>query len=218
MNGQLYGMMQKRFSSNNNFNRLTQFTPHGVTALEYLYHIIETSTVDWIVNCDEDCFVADEMEILYLIQFMQANNYAYCGMPEGGVCVHRTFSWTNVNPFFNVFNAKKIRELLAVSNKDEILHTGHNEWKLKEHLILCDIDHSKVEHISYEIFSGFLFWLSQNFKGIYLNCKNHNDGISTCVFGLTGNLLAKHSWYSRDFNTTHHQRILNLYAEVENIE
>jgi len=215
MNDKLYGLMQLCLSSNHNFYRLKQFTPHGMSALIYLYHIIENAKTDWIVNCDEDCFITNEAAIENLIQFMQANNYAYCGMPEGGVCPHRNYSWETVNPFFNIFNAKAIRHLLQRSNKAEIEKTRYDPYKTQGHLVLCPINHANVNHVNFEVFSCFFYWLSQNFRGLYLNCQTHHDGISTILLDLHNRPFAQHSWYSREFNGTHHQRILNLYNEAK---
>ena len=199
----------------NEFHQCKQF-PGNIGSISYIYHIISESKEDWIINCDEDCFITNEDSINELIEFMKANNYDYCGMPDGGICKHRNNSWTNINPFFTIFNARKIREILAVANREEINQMKYDESKVRnDHLILGEIRHSEVIHSSQEIFSGFLFWLAYNFRGIYLNAEDHVDGISTILLDLNGKPFAKHSWYSRGFSKEPHRtRITNLYNEA----
>lgn len=213
---QLYMMMQMGFNlAVNEFYQCKQF-PGNIGSISYLYYIISESKEDWIVSCDEDCFVTNEDSIIELIEFMKANDYDYCGMPDGGICKHRNNSWTNVNPFFIIFNVKKIREVLAVTDREEINKIKYDESKVRsDHLILGELRHSEVIHSSQEVFSGFLYWLAYNFRGVYLNAQDHADGTSTILLDLHGKPFAKHAWYSRGFSKEpHHTRILNLYNEA----
>jgi len=95
---------------------------------QYLKKILSLD-VDFVINIDEDCFIYDSNEILSLMQYMIDNNYDYCGVPDGGIYEIRRGSPIVMNPFFNIFDLRKIRPKLldakignAISNlKDEEL-------------------------------------------------------------------------------------------------
>ena len=49
---------------------------------------------------------------------MIKNEIDYCGVSDGGQVRHRTGSPLVVNPFFNIFNTKKIRDLFSIEQED----------------------------------------------------------------------------------------------------
>jgi hypothetical protein len=67
---------------------------------------------DWIIHIDEDAFVIDSSRIQSLLDYMEANNFACCGMPDGGVS-YRTHNPVACNPFFNIINRRLVKDALA---------------------------------------------------------------------------------------------------------
>ncbi len=134
-NKNLYNEMIKRFNYNyDNKIRFTNFQGFGDAATEYIYHIL-VNDYDWVINIDEDCFVFDEYELLMLLNYMKNNNYDYCGIPDGGVCIHRFHNPLVMNPFFNIFNVKKIREKIKNVDKNVLMkYNNKNQNKLLKKL------------------------------------------------------------------------------------
>lgn len=160
-------------------------------SVQYLYHIIENSTADWVINIDEDCFVFDFSRVEKTLKYMQDFGiYDYAGMPDAGFCPHRNFSSTTHNPFFNIFNAKVIREFLKNVDKDEINSRG-----------------------DFEPFDGFFLWLNESFGNLELTAGQHDDISTTLLNGLI------HTWYSREYETDpfHTQRINEAYEYAKSI-
>lgn len=79
-------------------------------ARDYRYLIFEFD-VDGIINMDEDCFVFDNGRLAGLLAYMRENGYDFCGVPDGGACVHRFHNPVVTNPFFNLQCARDSREV-----------------------------------------------------------------------------------------------------------
>lgn len=79
------------------------------TADGYFYELLKIDS-DWVINIDEDAFVLSNNEIINLLDFMQKNEYDFCGMPDGGVVPIRRQNPVVMNPYFNIFNLKRIKQ------------------------------------------------------------------------------------------------------------
>jgi hypothetical protein len=95
----------------------------NTTADGYLYKLLNIDA-SWVINIDEDAFILSNNELLNLLDFMQKNEYDFCGMPDGGVVPIRGANPVAMNPYFNIFNIKKIRK------------SFHSYKNLYPHLIL----------------------------------------------------------------------------------
>jgi hypothetical protein len=177
----------------------------------YLHDIIEYRR-GWVVNLDEDCYVFNWKAVEEIINYMDENDYAYAGMPDGGVCSTRERSWMTVNPFFNVFNVDKIRDKYVKRTREEIDTTPVPQWADMFKPVICT---GKYDLGAVSPFSGLFNWLWFNFKVLNLDARNHPDRISTQLLDLNGKPFCAHSWYSREYNNDLRQkdRIDRLYEE-----
>lgn len=209
---ELYDMMRGLIPADVECIRCDQFGKWW-QANDYLHHIINEG-VEWVVNIDEDCFVTDWDAINALIYHMEHKGYDYAGMPDGGVSPHRCRSWVVMNPFFTIFNAKKIRENLIDKRFIDSCGYQPNMERLKPHFVTNAYNHNNVEP-----FSGFFYWLAGAFKPLYLDGMTHDDGISTTLLAPSTQQFCMHSWYAREFNTDicNRNRILSLYDEASSI-
>lgn len=194
------------FSDDTEFIRFTEF--QGYTeALDFILHGL-THLDGWVVFCDEDCFVTNQKAIESIIEHMKQNDMQVAGIPDGGVISHRSNSWTNINPFFFIANTTAVREKMHGYTRDQIV-----EWALdfipeKPRNIGDNFDHNH-----WEPFAGVLYFLYDNFRILFLDAQEHEDGISTKVI-FKDKLVALHSWYGRAYVDEHKERIDNLYNEV----
>ena len=180
------------------------------TAEGYLYKILKINA-DIVINIDEDAFVLESTLILQLIAYMIENKYANCGLPDGGVLPIRNHNPLVTNPFFNIFDLRKLRK-------------GFNLQKIKKYKSLdptlinntpFHLMKTEFKYDLYEPFYPFFLWLNQNYKVLYLDGLQHQDGITTILKDHLGNNLLLHSWYSRFYNsdTFHTNRIDSLIQE-----
>ena len=178
-----------------------------------LYYLIEIlkDNREWIVNVDDDCFIHDWSVVEDLILYMKDNDFDYCGMPDGGLIPIRKRNWTVTNPFFTIFNGKKIE----LPELEELLSYGYSESfekdkpkKIHEGLINRSLESP---------FNPLFYFLRTHHKVLnLLNVRTHSDGYSTIVSDLKERPFALHSWYSREYTRDPKQkeRIDKLYKEA----
>ncbi|MCL1868555.1 MAG: hypothetical protein FWF72_06410 [Paludibacter sp.] len=185
----------------------------NTTALGYFYDLLKYD-VDYAINIDEDAFVFDNERLLLLLKYCISNNYVNCGFPDGGVLDVRHENPIVTNPFFNIFDVKKINEKL-------------------DYQLIENFDFKKYDYESYSpkhLFSGsdykysynpdpyypFFLWLNMNFKCLYLNATTYkeNDGYTTILEDNQGKPFLYHTWFSRFYekNPIHTKRINNVYT------
>jgi len=195
VNDELYNMASS-FWGDAPRKRFTGYN-HYKDSLKYLYDIL-LEPYDYIINIDEDCFVYDFERMLFLIEAMEETNSIQCGMPDSFEwCSHRNNSRFVHNPFFNIFNRKKVSELLVSTTPFTTYHIEND----------LEVDGCNF----HEPFNVFFAAIKKGNR-IELDTKQHADGISTIL-----NDFALHSWYSREYNGEHKQRIINLYNEANNM-
>lgn len=207
-NKQLYKMMQSMLGAHD----YIPLTHHGhIGAVDYLHDIFSNHS-GFVVNCDEDCFISNPDAIHDIIAYMIDNDYDYCGVPDGGVVSHRTNSWTNVNPFFNVFNVDKIKPLYLAEGRKKIDSFFGVHCDKRPHFIRGNFNHNQLEP-----FAGLLYWLHYNFNPLYLNAKDHADGITSILLDLDNEPFGYHTWYSREYQKgiEHTSRIDERFLEAK---
>lgn len=187
---------------------------HGAT--RYLFALFQTDA-EWVINVDEDAFVFDPLRILALLDHMRENEYVYCGNPDGGVCRHRFHNPVAVNPFFNIYHAARIRPKLTETPVAQINATRHSpalERFTPEALLKPGFDYAFDD---YEPFYGFFFWLlEQDFKPLYLDSRELEDGLTTELFDHEGAPFLWHTWFARQYDTDPktHARIEDRFEEA----
>jgi hypothetical protein len=158
----------------------------------------------WIVYVDEDCFVYDSAALRGLMAYMEENEYACCGVPDGGAIVHRRHNPIACNPFFLVINKQLISSALAGSSLDVI---GGWRWRPELAQYVAPFVGQNGIPFDYESqfepYYGFFYWLwSQGLKILYLNARSwpeEREEITTQVLGISGTPFILHTWYSREF-------------------
>lgn len=186
---------------------------HWRNAVDYL-HLLFEYPVDWIINIDEDCFVFDNARIDRLLRYMDENGYDYCGVPDGGACIHRFHNPLVTNPFFNIFNVARIRPRFRAADFQAIngsRHAPELEAHTPRHLLK---EGHNFAFDNFECYYGVFFWLLHNgFKPLYLPSIELEDGLTTEVRDIDDIPFLYHTWFARQYATddAHRQRIDHAY-------
>ena len=202
--------------------RLTDQTADG-----YFYTMLKDKDCDIAINVDEDAFIVNTDTLWELVGYVIENCYANAGCPDGGGWTTRNANPIITNPFFNVFNLKKIREKFS---KEEIKHFDYQSVKktlIERYPQDVMARPGDFERYDYEPYCNFFFWTAYNFQTLYLPTIRHEDGISTILLNHNGEVICMHSWYARFYNVPsffvkffqknadmQKQRINNLIAET----
>lgn len=221
MNDELYNMMLSLCPNEWKFIRILDSSAHG-----YLDYIFSTQfETKWVLNLDEDCFLIDYKNIASLIEFMEENNYDYCGVQDGGSISVRIHNPLVSNPFFNLFNVEKINKL----EKNYFDTQYAMDDLIKKYSSFVRFTDKKYEYDLYEKFYYQFFWLLENgMRPYFLEAKEfsqeryfvytplfriipyHNN--PTMICSHTGEEMALHTWHSRYINHRNiRKHIVNCY-------
>lgn len=192
---------------------------------DYIWNIINQfkGEYDWVINIDDDAFLADPSAIYELMVYMRDEGYAYCGMPDGLTYTPRDiFNPASMNPFFNIFN------LAMIDTKAVIEHAWYSPELLQSmdlseyHPEIFNKTHATIygHHFpdNYEPFYKVFFGLLGSTKALllygrsfYYNNQGQRIGIVfeddpyTTVLYMPRALGARpfmyHTWYARDYYT-----------------
>ena len=197
--------------------RLTDQTADG-----YFFSMLDDKDCDVAINVDEDAYIENIDAVLDLAEYVLENGYANAGCPDCAPGCPRGGNPIVTNPFFNVFDLKKIRTKWR-NRKDgitEVRKFRYDEVK-KELRQRFEYDESLIykphfESIFDEPYYNFFFWLAYNFRTLYLPNAKHHDGTSTILYSIDGRIICKHSWMSRFYHQRADQtiRINALIDEV----
>ena len=183
------------------------------SALGYFYDLLKYD-IDYAINIDEDAFVSDNNRLESLLKYCIANKYVNCGFPDGGVLPIRHENPIVTNPFFNIFDVKKIKEHLdykTIENFD--FKKSDYESYAPKHLFTGS---DYIYSYNPDPFYPFILWLNMNFKCLYLNATTYenNDGYTTILEDYEGKPFLYHTWFSRFYeqNPIHNRRINNIYT------
>jgi hypothetical protein len=175
----------------------------------YIYDILKED-VDYIINIDEDAFIYDLDALYSLIDYMIENAYINCGMRDGGILPIRIHHPLITNPFFNIFNVKKIREKMNYDEIDDTkIYLPEYENMIPEKL------NGKYAFDDSEAYCKIFIWLAINYKTLYLDAIRHKDELSTILLNQNNEPFLFHSWFSREYHKDkyHTTRIDDLYIE-----
>jgi len=200
----------------------------GVGNDQYIKKILSLD-VDFIINIDEDCFVYDNYEILNLLQYMIDNNYDYCGVPDGGVLFPRKGSPIVMNPFFNIFDLRKIRPKLLEAKIGEKIANHKGRRALKNKKIANYKEEKLLEQINVplktpifkpatkENYYPIFYWLARNFKPLYLNGFTHSDKRTSVLLSHRNKRLCYHTWLARHYKENKTYDGINQRVRIDNL-
>lgn len=176
--------------------RLTDQSADG-----YFYTMLADTGCDIAVNVDEDCFILDPQAVLRLVDYVVANGYANAGCPDGGEGVPRSGNPIVTNPFFNVFDLRRIRTKFSREAVRRFRYTDHQA----EMTAAFDAGSLRGEYTFgrpavIEPYYAFFLWLAGNFSTLYLKPHRHTDGISTILCDSAGHALCAHAWFARFYS------------------
>jgi len=177
---------------------------------KYLLHL-QSLNYDYAINLDEDCNVFSNEELLSLLNFMDKNNYDYCGLADGGAISHRKHNPISMNPFFNIFKVKTIKQKIHLFDSTNYSAISNDAIEKFKSLKIENLNENDIQYDEFEAYYPFFsFLLMQDFKPLYLTGTTYSDNISTIV--KFNNPFLIHSWYARQYNHhTHKQRIDKVF-------
>jgi len=190
---------------------------------EYVENILKIDA-DFIINIDEDCFIYDNQEIINLLQYMVDNNYDYCGVSDGGILIMRAGSPIVMNPFFNIFDLRKIRPKFLEA-KIDIKISNYKDPILLEKIKL-PLTSLSFNPTTKEDYYPLFYWLARNFNPLYLNGFNHNDKWATpngtvytdkytsVVLSHNNKKICYHTWLARWYDVNRPDPYLRQFQRL----
>ncbi len=174
----------------------------GTTADSYLYESVYGSAHEYVINIDEDAFLFDIKELTRLMEHMADNSYAVCGVADGGQMPIRAHNPLSLNPFFNVFHAKTIREIpyedLMAAGKDfdpASVDADKMTWLKKDQPYAFD---------DFEPYYPFFVGLHlHEVKTLHLEARDWRPGLYPTLLlnPVTMKPFLLHTWYARQYGT-----------------
>ncbi len=186
---------------------------------QYVLQILTNHTeYDWVINVDDDCFLMDFKALYDLMVYMDENEYDLCGIPDGLTYTPRDiFNPTSLNPFFNVF---RIKSLKNKCNSRETLLANYTPELLKNvnlSLYHPEIINKTKDTLQNYNFPGFdpyypvFFAITQRAKILYLYGRSYfttgngkkiglvfpEDWITTILYNHDNQIICHHTWYAR---------------------
>lgn len=156
---------------------------------------------DWVIHVDEDAFVTNSSRIQGLIEYMEAHNYACCGMPDGGIVPIRFHNPVACNPFFIIINRKLIAA--SIESDPDVHTTAWNEAYIQKTPKIAMAKGLPYAFDGFEPYYGFFFWLCKhNYDILYLDAeqwKEEPEQITTQMSDHEGIPFVLHTWYSRNY-------------------
>lgn len=186
----------------------------------YLCDILFNATTDWVINVDEDAFIYSIDSLFSLIDYMDENNYHVCGVPDGGVVKCRFHNPIAMNPFFNIFDIRKIKTISKCEpgkeTDDRTIGSFTDDLKKYTPYNLIKSDY-KYDNFQWQYYPIFFHLLRNDINFLYLNAYEAADGFSSIVDNHYDVDFLIHSWYARCYSDNdpicieHKPRIKRVY-------
>jgi len=172
-------------------------------ALQYFFTVLnfDWGNIKWLIHIDEDVFIYDLKKVYELIKHMEKNGYDVAGIPDGGVIKIRDGNPLSINPFFSIYNYKKIRKIIT-DNPNFDLKCDDLMKYLPSHLFKKDIgyDSNKTSESYYSLYFKLL---RNDCKFLWLDGEtSKDDNISTYLLNHKNEAFLIHSWFARRYNET----------------
>lgn len=218
MNDELYKMMLSLCPPDWNFIRVMDSSADGY--LDYIFSGEFNSK--WVLNLDEDCFLIDYTNIYEMIKYLEANNFDYSGIQDGGSVPVRIHNPLVANPYFNLFNMDKIKECPR-----EYYDKKYDVEEIKskyEHLVR--FKDAPYKYDRYEPFYDQFFWLlEQGLRPFFQKASPYDEqkyfviapilriipyyNSPTMLFDHNEQEIGIHTWHSRYYNYFNIRKAIN---------
>ena len=202
----------------------------NTSAHGYLLDIIKLQNVEWVINIDEHAFIKDNSLIEQLIEYMDIDDIAIIGPPDGGLYSIRTEYPYIFNAFFTIFNLKKLKYDDNELNKIKEVCDNWGNKNDKDRFEYCNNFKEKVTDLfpykitnnfnsqGYEPYYPVFIYLQENNKFEWLFCKDteeyKNTAPATEVYTPNNKLLLVHTWLARFYNDTNFHGNLGINHNV----
>ncbi len=170
---------------------------YAMNSIRYMMRKLRNEKIDWLIMADEDVVFTDPDKIHGLIEHMAQNDYMFCGVRDGGMVRHRTFSPYAINTFFSILNFAKLKQIW---NEQECLSQQFTvEGEFDDDL--SQLRYPYDTNVLYEPYYCFYFWMRrQGLKALYLDSRDvKDDPVANIVSDHEGNEIVCHTWYSRAY-------------------
>lgn len=156
---------------------------------------------EWIILIDEDAFVFKVSEIQGLLQYMAAQEYACCGMPDGGLVPARGSNPIVCNPFFCIIHRQRLLDSYA-EDSDFSSAAWQDSYRALTPSLVLTRGYSYA-YDGFEPYYNFFFWLCKHkHRILYLDAEPWPDDptrLSTILKSHLGTPFLIHTWFSREY-------------------
>lgn len=199
---------------------------NGFYGCDFFNHLLSSSEIDhdYVIYIDEDFFIYNYKPLFKLIKHFVKKDYDFSGVPDGGIIHIRQFNPLFINPFFSLFNLKKIRKFYNphIATKYEVTNEDINLLKENYFDEIKDLIEKVKEPINFDLHSNkepyykiFNYLLKNNSKPLYLFAEQYSN-LLFCTSPIYDNkALGVHTWYARDYEKDEFQtsRINEIYEK-----
>lgn len=177
----------------------------GLDFLSFIHQRLKNKRIKWLILMDEDIILTRPDSIYQLVYYMQAHNFGFCGMREGGVHSGRLHNPHVVNTFFSIINFEWTS---THWDKSEVLsHQQVSENEFEDNL--DDLPFAWDDQSLFESYYCFYLWMRRNgHKGLFLSSSHIPDDPYTNILSdhLNREFLV-HTWYARQYHKSSDQKI-----------
>jgi len=234
LNDDLYGNYTKKFMPKGVNLEVIDGKKKGYYGAFPLMDQIENPKWDYMLLCDEDCFIVNDDNCMKFIENCISCGTTVSGIRDGGLYTTRISNPAMPNNCFIFLNTKKIRELWSRKEVEASLFKYLQTGKFNYTNMAYYISTCKGLYLPYRY--SFYPQESEPYYAIYMNiidtyshwhhdviefnliCKNIQDDkwtnlITNREFYSNSN-IAYHTWYARDWQGEHHKRIYDIIKKA----
>lgn len=179
----------------------------GLNSMTFFMKKLEKYKIDWLIMADEDVIFTDHKRVFELIDFLNINNFAACGMRDGGM-----LSWRDQNPYLlnTFFTILNLKDIYTIYNEEEMLSNQFiKDGEFNENVEGLPFNNYHVDSLFEPYYCFFLWLLRKGRKIKYLHGFNPELNETTVVLDHKGQEILYHTWYARLYNKdkVHTERI-----------
>lgn len=170
----------------------------GLNSMTFFMRKLEKYNIDWLIMADEDVIFTDHKRVFELIDYLSTNNFAACGMRDGGM-----LSWRDQNPYLlnTFFTILNLKDIYTIYEEEEMLSNQFiMDGEFDEKVESLPFDNYHVDSLFEPYYCFFLWLLRKGRKIKYLHGFNPELNETTIVLDHNNNEMLYHTWYARLYN------------------